>query len=206
MVPAHRPVTAPALASAIDLVALEEEAPPAPVVRRGPVLIPQVGVSTMMEEEARDLGPGLRLAALAGGHLTSAVSLGGMLTYDRMNWNVPSGTDASGFMLDVSFAPLFHAGDQRAEFVAGPVLGAWLLGMDVAAAGEKLSASAQGWTVGANIGLFVPVRSKVRVGGLFNFMLRDTLRVCSSLNGAPSVCGTSGPAHEVFGFSIAAML
>jgi hypothetical protein len=49
------------------------------------------------------------------------------------------------------------------------------------------------------------VSKSVRVGALINFMVRDTLHACATLN-AQSNCAKSGPAHQVIGFTAAAML
>jgi hypothetical protein len=175
--------------------------------RHGAVLVPQIGVSSFLEEEARYLGPGLRVGGLAGAHLTNEVSLGGALAFDLLNWDPPPGGSASGFMLEAAFTPLFHAGDQRAEFVVGPAIGAWMASStfkdDVF--GDSGSATAQGWALGGNMGLFAPVSKSVRVGALINFMVRDTLHACATLN-AQSNCAESGPAHQVIGFTAAAML
>jgi hypothetical protein len=176
-------------------------------VRNGAYVIAQVGVSAFLEDEARYLSPGLRVAAQAGGYLTNDISLGGSLTFDLLNWDLPPGNDASGFMLEAAFAPLYHVGDARAEFVVGPALGGWLSSLDASdILGGKASGSAQGWALGGNVGLLVPVRSKVRVGGIFNFMFRDTLHACTTTGVGPSRCSSTGTAHQVIGFSIAAML
>jgi hypothetical protein len=110
-------------------------------------------------------------------------------------------------MLEAAFSPLFHVGDQRTEFVIGPAIGAWMTSLDLSddSFGDHLSATAQGWTVGGNMGLFSPLWHKVRVGALINFMVRETAHVCVNLN-ASSACQNSGPAHQVLGFSAAAML
>lgn len=206
-VEAPPPPVAPAPVRAVQPVAPSGE-PPAPpqIVRRGAFVIPQVGVSAFMEEEARYISPGARVSALAGGFITNDVSLGGSLTFDLMNWDPPPGNDASGFMVEAAFTPLFHVGDERGEFVFGPALGGWILSAELSdVAGDKISGGAQGWALGGNAGLFVPAGAKVRLGAIFNFMVRETMHNCTTLNGAER-CANSGPAHDVIGFTLAAML
>jgi hypothetical protein len=210
--PAVAPVpvapVAPARAVRPVPAAVEAAEPPSiPTVRNGAFVVPQVGVSAFLEDEADDLSPGLRLAGLAGAFVTNEVSLGGALAFDLMNWDPPPCCSASGFMLEATFAPLYHAGDQRAEFVIGPALGAWMTSVKLRDDffGDAASVTAQGWALGGNMGVFSPLWRNVRVGALINFMVRETLHACGTLNGA-SQCADSGPAHQVIAFSAAAML
>lgn len=219
MVPARRPAPEPApveprprivpdapVAWSPPATAVVEEVARPPVVRKGSFVIPQVGVNTFQEETAQSLSPGLRLAGLVGGHVSNAVSLGGTLTFDWMNWDLPSGYDASSFIFEAAFTPLFHAGDSRAEFVVGPALGVWMRSFDAhsAATGNMASSTARGLSLGGNFGLFVPV-STVRVGGMFSFMFRDPTSACETVNGRET-CAGDQPAHQVMGFALAVML
>lgn len=203
---APAPVTAPAPVAAPPPAVVQQEPAPVPVVRTGSFVVPMVGVSSFMESSAEKLGPGMRLAGMAGGYVTNEISLGGSLTFDWLNWDLPSGVNATGFMFEAAFTPLLHVGDQRADFVFGPALGAWMTSNTARydAVGNTESVTANGWALGGNLGVFVPLAS-VRVGGMVNFMVRETLNVCASTLNGTEICQDSGPAHKVLAFSAAAM-
>ncbi len=120
-----------------------------------------------------------------------------------MNWDAPN---ASNYVFDLGFNPLFHFPNGKLEIVAGPVLGvfldkgAWEPGTVVA------DTWTYGWTLGANAGLLFPVGSKVRLGGLLNFFLRNPIKACFTANGSDNCLSDGLTSPKVLALSVAAIL
>ena len=62
-----------------------------------------------------------------------------------------------------------------------------------------------GWTIGANAGVMVPVGTKVSVGGLLNFLLRNPLKTCTTFMGTDTCFSNNLPSEKVLAVTAAAM-
>jgi hypothetical protein len=174
--------------------------------REGFMLVPMLGVNSFQGDSGRGTGPGLRLGLLAGSRLTGLLSLNVGFAFDVVNQDVPSGADAGRYVFDIGFNPLFHVPLQSLEIVAGPIAGAFVDYGSVGGGGLSVDTWAYGWTAGANAGVLFPVGSKVRLGGLANFYLRNPLNVCVIANGMDT-CSSSGVnSVKTIAFSFAALL
>jgi hypothetical protein len=90
--------------------------------------------------------------------------------------------------------------------VAGPLAGVFVDHGSIDAGGLSLDTWAYGWTAGANAGVLFPVGSKVSLGGLANFYLRNPLNACVSGNGMDT-CSSSGvDSVKTLALSLAALL
>jgi hypothetical protein len=178
----------------------------APVARAsaGLLVLPYLGLHSFQESSADLLDPGLRVGLLLGRHISGKFSMSAELTYDRGNWSVPAGAgDASSYMLQVSYSPLFHTASGQAEFVIGPKVGAWMLSLAGNDTFSSFDGSAEGWALGGNMGLFVPISPEALGGLLLSFDVRGTMHACSALAGSPQSCRSGGPDHDVLGFVFA---
>jgi hypothetical protein len=171
--------------------------------REGFQLVPSVGIHSIQGDAGQNTGPGLRVGLLAGSRITELLSLNVGFAFDRVNLDLPN---ASDYVFDIGFNPLFHFPLEKAEIVAGPLGGVFL---DKGAAGSGASMIdtwAYGWTVGANAGVMFPVGSKVRIGALANFFLRSPLKSCVTAGGTDT-CGSENlRSPKVLALSFAAML
>ena len=155
------------------------------------MVVPMIGINSIQGDSGRSTGPGLRVGLLAGSRLAELLSLNVGFAFDIVNLDVPAGADAGRYVLDIGFNPLFHFPLQSLEIVAGPLGGAFVDYGSVGGGGLSVDTWAYGWTAGANAGVLFPVGSKVRLGGLANFHLRNPLNVCVTSN-AGDTCSSNG--------------
>jgi hypothetical protein len=148
--------------------------------------------------------PGLRLGAILGGRATEVVSANGELTIDILNFD----PDASGTMVQMTLSPLFHAATASADIVIGPRLGAWALTSHASAGGVSTNIEEEGWTLGANAGVFFPVgRGSTALGVLFSVATLQVTRACRSISGSGELCsGDVDRDFNLFSLTFAAML
>jgi len=185
-------------------------APAPPEPNRSPLLVvPFLGIHSFQNDNATNIGPGLRLGVLLGGRLSDVVSLGGEAALDVVNpKNLPPGEDVTELNLHVAFSPLLHAKSGPVEIVAGPKLGFFYLSADGSGNGISESASAHGWVYGLNLGLFGALSESVSMGGLVSFDFEKATEVCSSGNGVPEMCTSSGLDNtlKILGVTLALIL
>ena len=167
----------------------------------GFMLVPSVGVHSIQGDAGQSKGPGLRLGLMAGSRMGEAWSLNVGFAFDKVNWDVPN---ASDYVFDLGFNPLFHFPNGKLEIVAGPVLGVFLDKGAVEAGTLVTDTWTYGWTLGANAGLLFPVGSKARVGGLLNFFLRNPIKAC--ITGADMCLSEGLTSPKVLALSVAAIL
>jgi hypothetical protein len=204
---------APATAEAAPAAATAQPAPklaatphrPAQATdwHEGFMLVPSAGIHSIQGDAGQSKGPGLRLGLMAGSRMGENWSLNVGFAFDKVNWDVPT---ASDYVFDLGFNPLFHFPNGKLEIVAGPVLGVFL---DKGAVGTGTIASdiwTYGWTLGANAGLLFPVGSKVRLGGLLNFFLRNPIKACYTANGTDTCQSNGLNSAKVLALSVAAIL
>jgi hypothetical protein len=165
-----------------------------------------IGVNSFQGDANQSTGPGLRLGLLAGSRLTELLSLNIGFAFDLMNVDAPPGASASGYVFDVGFNPLLHFPLPKLEIVAGPLAGVFVDYGTVGAGGVSIDTWAYGWTAGVNGGVLFPVGSKVRLGALANFYLRNPFKRCVTANGT-DMCASSGvDSIKTLALSFAAML
>jgi len=170
--------------------------------QEGFMVVPMIGINSFQGDSGRGTAPGLRLGLLAGSRLTELLSLNVGFAFDIANLDAPPGGDASRYVFDTGFNPLFHVPLQNLEFVAGPLAGVFVDYASIGGGGLSVDTWAYGWTVGANAGLLFPVGTKVRLGGLANFYLRNPLKVC-----VMDTCASEGlDSVKTLALSFAAML
>jgi len=174
--------------------------------QEGFMAVPMVGVNSFLGNSGQNTGPGLRLGLLAGSRLTELLSLNVGFAFDIVNMDVPSGVDASQYVFDVGFNPLFHFPLQKLDIVAGPLAGVFVDHGSIGGGGSSADTWSYGWTAGVNGGVLFPVGAKVRLGGLANFYLRNPFKVCLTANGMDT-CQSSGlDSIKTLAVSFAAML
>ena len=152
--------------------------------------------------------PGLRLGAILGGRATDVVSANGEITVDVFNFDTRIAGSMSGSMLQMTLSPLFHAATASADIVLGPKLGAWALSSRGAAGAAAASVEEQGWTFGANAGVFFPVgRGSTALGVLLSYANLQVTRACRSAGAsAPGCSGAVDGDFNIFSLTFAAML
>lgn len=191
----------PAAASPARVAETGQQKPTAPtsaaplltdsVPRRGLVLMPSVGFAVPVGSTAEGgYSSSYRLGALIGWHLTSLFSLNGECNLEFVDAN----TDASFWrphelFADFTLSPLFHI--QSGEVLIGPKLG-WF--RDARSEGER-SGRGQGYLLGLNAGLFLPLRG-LMVGGLVSGAFRHfTSFTCDGFDASDTSC-TAGTGRE----------
>jgi hypothetical protein len=184
---------------------------PAPSVRErhGMVILPYVGVHSFQGSNGSGLNPGLRVGAFVGRYVKRIWSLNGQAELDVLNPNdtaSSAGVDASAQMIGVTFSPLVHLGNGKTELVAGPKLGGWIQRKHLAAGTTSVDATLEGWTVGANAGVFTAASPSKRFGGMLSLEVRDILHACRSQTGIPESCSSSGASATIVGFTVGLLL
>lgn len=170
------------------------------------MVVPMIGINSFQGDSGRNTGPGLRLGLLAGSRMTEHFSLNVGFAFDIANLDAAPGVNASRYVFDIGFNPLFHFPLQSLDIVAGPLAGVFVDHGSLGGAAPSVATWAYGWTVGANAGILFPVGAKVRLGGLANFYLRNPLNVCVTANGADT-CSSSGVnSVKTLALSFAALL
>ena len=135
-----------------------------------------------LSEQGTDVG--LRLGAILGGRATEFLSANGEITVDILNFDVPSGVSASGAIFQMTLSPLFHATSASADIAIGPKLGAWALSSHASGSGFSADVEEQGWTLGANLGVFFSVgQGSTALGFLFSYANLQITRTYQSLSG-----------------------
>jgi hypothetical protein len=160
----------------------------APRWREGFLFLPSIGVSSFQGDSGRNMGPGLRVGALLGSRLAENWSLNIGAAFDLGNMNPPAGASLSGYFLDIGFNPLVHFPQPKFEVVAGPILGTWAQYGHASAATVYADTWGYGWTFGLNAGVLFPVGTHAEIGGLVNLLLREPLKVCTSVSGGTDTC------------------
>jgi hypothetical protein len=125
------------------------------------IAIPYLGVNSVQGGEAN---AGLRVGALLGGRVSEAFSLNGELTIDQ----IKLGADASAYVGQFSFSPLFQAQRFDQRLVVGPKVGYWVGGEDSSSTSAARS-DTSGWILGVNLGLFLRVKETTGLGILANW-------------------------------------
>ena len=164
--------------------------------------VPSIGINSFQGDTGVNRGAGLRVGILAGSRLAELLSLNVAMAFDVVNVDLPG---ASDYVFDLGFNPLFHFPLNQLEIVAGPLGGVFV---DKAATGGVLASDtwAYGWTAGANAGVLFAVGSRVRLGGLLTFSLRNPLKVCITAGGMDNCMSEGITSHKVLGLSFAALL
>ena len=81
--------------------------------QEGFMVVPIIGINSFQGDSGRSTGPGLRLGLLAGSRLTELLSLNVGFAFDIANLDAPPGGDASRYVFDIGFNPLFHVPLQK---------------------------------------------------------------------------------------------
>ena len=167
--------------------------------------VPYLGLHAFGGGTSNGADPGLRLGAILGGRVSDSLSANGEMTIDVMNHAVPS---ASGGMAQMTFSPLFHAGSPATELVVGPRFGAWAMTSQRSTDGVDTAIEAQGWTIGANAGVSVPVgQGATSLGMLLSFANFLVANSCISMTGYGEMCpNRAARDFNVVSLTFAAML
>jgi hypothetical protein len=155
------------------------------------IIIASVGVHSEQDSDSSNLGPGLRIGALAGGRVTDQISINGELAYDLFNIkNVPAGVNVSSYGLQLSAAPFYEVpGLTGWQLLLGPKLGLQYIGSSSSASGSPtISGSSTALLLGLNAAAFVRLSDAVALGGLLNAEL-DKWLSCSNSAGPCSIDG-----------------
>ena len=166
-------------------------------------LVPSLGFHSIQGDGGQGTGPGLRLGLMAGSRVVELLSLNVGFAFDMVNVDGPN---ASSYIFDIGFNPLFHFPLEKVEIVAGPVAGIFLNKAAVGSGAFTSDTWSYGWTAGANAGVLFPVGPKVRLGGLFNFFLRSPFKTCVTAGGQDMCFSDNLPSQKVLAVSFAAML
>jgi hypothetical protein len=166
------------------------------------------GVHALSGDRTNATEPGLRLGAILGGRATDVVSANGEITVDVFNFDTSVAGSMSGSMLQMTVSPLFHAATATADIVVGPKLGAWALSSRGSAGAASTSVEEEGWTLGANVGVFFPVgQGSTALGLLFSYANLQVTRTCRSVSDATQRCaGVVDGDFNIFSLTLAAML
>jgi hypothetical protein len=210
--PAVLPPPAPATARVTSTPSLPDRQ------RDGLLVLPFVGLHSFQDSNDQGLDAGLRVGSFLGGYVNNNWSLNALAELDVFNPNhnaTNSGIDLSGQMLGVTFNPLLHVGNVKAEFVVGPKLGGWIR-WDHASGTNSITGvsgsadgTAEGWTIGANMGVFIAASRSVLAGALMSLEVRDILHDCATgtVHGVTSSsCSSSGDSATILGFAFGLML
>jgi hypothetical protein len=199
-----------ALVAALVLISTRAGAEPAASARatwqEGFMLVPMIGINSFQGDSGRGTGPGLRLGLLGGSRLSEHLSLNIGFAFDVVNLDVPPGANASRYVFDVGFNPLFHFPLQKLDIVAGPLAGVFVDSGSTSSGGFSARTWAYGWTGGVNAGVLFPVSPKVRLGGLANFYVRNPFKVCVTANGMDTCASSGVDSVKTLALSLAALL
>lgn len=157
-------------------------------VKRGFLALPFVGLHSYAHADASAYAPGLRVGSLFGGRVGDHWSLNGELMIDFSN--VPDASVAfSERAYYFLFSPLYDVAAGPVQLVFGPKLGIFVLrtedGGDVVRSTEV-----QGWSAGLNAGVFVPVFSRMSIGGLLSFDFAGANQGCLAALSPSNTCGS----------------
>src|SRR5438270_1296868 len=179
----------------------ETIAAPADLWKGGAEAIPFLGMNSVEGNAGKGYGVGFRFGSLFGGRFAKNWSVNGEIVLDVLNTNSTPGLDTSGWNGDLAVAPLYHCPLPQVELVAGPSVGTFFqLGR---AKNSFMSETiwSYGWTIGANVGAFVPLHDRKSLGLLFNFILHEPLKGCT--DAGREVCLTRNlPTGKMMGCSL----
>jgi len=203
--PAHTDAAPPTAAAAAGKPAPRPARAPAANAEEGFQFVPEIGLHSLQGDSGQGAGIGLRAGMLLGARMGANWSLNLGLVFDKVNLDAPSGVSASDYVFELAFQPLIHFPQEKFEILAGPIVGSFFDKMNVGSGAGAVDSWAYGWTIGANLGAMVPVGSKVHLGGLFNFILRNPLKRCVTMAGM-DVCGTDNlESGKIIALAAAAM-
>lgn len=208
MVPARPPGAQPPAAERSAAIVPSTPATLPVRERRGMMILPYLGLQSFQGSNGSGLNPGLRAGAFVGRYVKRRWSLNGQAEVDILNPNEQAssaGVGASAQMLGVAFSPLVHLGNGKAELVAGPKLGGWIQRKHLTAGCSLLDVTLEGWTLGANVGVFTPVSPSMLFGGMLSLEVRDVLHACASTGLAES-CSSGGASATILGFTAGLLL
>ena len=182
-----------------------EIAAPADLWKPGAEAIPFLGMNSFAGDAGKAYGVGFRFGSLFGGRFAQNWSVNGEVVLDFLNPNSIPGFDTSAWNGDFALAPLYHYPLAQVELVAGPSVGTFFQLGRIKTSQMSETTWEYGWTIGANLGAFVPLHDRKSLGLLFNFILHEPLKFCA--DAGMEQCSTSGlPSMKMFGFSLAALL
>jgi hypothetical protein len=169
--------------------------------------MPYVGMHSYQEQDASDLGPGLRFGSFVGGRVNDICSLNAELSVDIVNANnIPAGTDFSEYFIDFAFSPLFQIPAGSVEVVIGPKAGLFIGRGRQRDATSDLSLEATGLVFGANAGLFFPVSPTTSLGVLVSWETKDIENTCVRSAGQFETCSSvSSPTQQIVGLTAGAL-
>jgi hypothetical protein len=174
--------------------------------------LPFLGINSFQgdSDTAKNLGTGLRIGVLLGGHINETISANGELTIDALNVkNVPSGTTTDAADVVFAFSPLAHLPFGNTEIVLGPKLGIRGEAGSSKTAGAETKGRTTGYVLGLNAGIFGAVSNSVSLGGIFSAEIRSAHEFCLTLPGQSEMCSKAsadtGDAHKVIGLTGAAL-
>jgi hypothetical protein len=176
--------------------------------RRGLVVLPTVGLHFVEGITSADFGSGLRLGLLLGTHVARTVSLNVEIARNFLSPNPDPMTrdQVSGGDVTIALSPLFHAATGPVEFVAGPKLGFWSLGLTDTNAGVTDQASESGWAFGFNAGFFVGTGDTLGVGVMLAYQIDLLTQSCArGPNVATVGCSNDGFTPHFLSMSLAAL-
>ena len=200
-------------AAAVPTAAAHPPAPPSEPPPEASVLLllPYVGVQSLLGDTGADFGPGLRFGMMLGAHLNEYISLNGQLLFDSYNQRtgVTVGTEVKNIAVEMTFTPLFHFARNRWTTFVGPKLGVWNGDFDVTikSTQAQVKQTYDGLLLGVNAGLFWKASSIVSIGVLGSVDLRIVRQVCISPTSVGESCRSSDlpAADKVAGLSAAAL-
>ena len=177
--------------------------------REGGLVVPFAGVHTFTDDGNDGLGTGLRLGALGGFFLEPRFAVAATLTFDVVSIGPSSLGDTHELMLEVGVTPLFVAGRSGVEVLVGPKLAFWQGwgGIDDRSGHVVTTFSAKGTTLGALVGVFVPMpfARRIPVGAIVSYDARFASQGCiPSLSRDPPCAGAPNPSG-LLGFVLAVL-
>lgn len=170
------------------------------------MLLPALGFNSLQGDSGKSYGLGLRVGLIAGARLAERWSLNVGIQVDTLNADTMPGASISAYQGDFGLSPLYHLPQPKYELVAGPVVAAFVSKFHERTGTVTADSWGYGWTFGANLGMFVPVGARAKLGGLANFSLRDPTKVCTSTVGVDDCRSTGLLTEKVLSFALSAML
>lgn len=150
--------------------------PAYPAYRMGFLWMPYLGLNVPLGSTSDEADAGLRLGGIFGFNLPPFLSLNGELTMDFVNLKA---SNASDWIFDLTFSPLFHLGTPQLQFVVGPKFGFFGESYNYTYSGYDRTISGSGLAYGFNAGIFVPI-GRMALGGLINFTTHHYSRLCEN--------------------------
>jgi hypothetical protein len=171
----------------------------------GAQAIPFLGMNSIAGDAGKGTGVGFRFGSLFGGRFAQNWSVNGEVVLDVLNTASTPGLDTSGWNGDFAVAPLYHYPLAKVELIAGPLVGTSFQLGRLKTSQMSETTWGYGWTIGANVGAFVPLHDRKSLGVLFNLILHEPLKACA--DAGMEMCKTSGlQSATMIGISLAALL